>query len=186
MARLAVLASGSGSNFEAIAEAFKDSRHDIACLICDKKDAYAFKRAEKFSISSFHVSYRGRDRNEAEKEIAEILSETGADLIALAGFMRLLTPELIDRYPGKIINIHPTLLPKYPGTHGIEESWKSGDTKLGITIHRVDYGLDTGPVIVQKSFTRCEDETFSDIESKIHKLEHLNYPAVLLEILDVN
>ena len=166
--------------------AFKDSRHQIVCLICDRKDAYVFKRAESFGIRSFHVGYSNRRREEAENEIADIIDGTGADLIALAGFMRLLSPQLVDRYPGKIINIHPSLLPKYPGTHGIRESWESDDSELGITIHRVDHGLDTGPVIVQKSFTRCGDETFSDIESEIHRLEHQSYPAVLLEILDEN
>ena len=184
MARLAVFASGSGSNFEAVAEALVESRHEIACLICDRADAYAFRRAEKFGIKSYHVTYKGRERSEAEKEIASILEKEGVDLIALAGFMRLLTPGLIDRYQGRIINIHPSLLPKYPGTHGIEESFKSTDSELGITIHRVDYGLDTGPVIMQKSFTRRGDESLEEIESMIHRLEHRNYPAVLLDLLD--
>ncbi|HAK46191.1 MAG TPA: phosphoribosylglycinamide formyltransferase [Spirochaeta sp.] len=184
MARLAVLASGSGSNFEAIAESFTRSTHEISCLICDRKDAFAFKRAEKYGITAHYVSYYKRERVEAEKEIASILEENRSDLIALAGFMHLLTHELIDRFPGRIINIHPSLLPEYPGTHGIQESFESGDTELGITIHRIDYGLDTGPVIMQKSFLRSGDETLDEIESQIHELEHQSYPAVLLEILD--
>ena len=184
MAKLAVLASGSGSNFEAIAERIAESRHELCCLICDRRDAYAFKRAEKLGIKSHYVSFYKRDRIDAEQEIASIVRAAGAELIALAGFMRLLSPELIDRYPGRIINIHPSLLPKYPGTHGIAESWESGDRELGITIHRIDYGLDTGPVIVQKSFTRSGEEDLEEIESRIHSLEHQFYPAVLLEILD--
>ena len=184
MARLAVLASGSGSNFEAIVKHLAGSNHRISCLICDRKDAYAFKRAEKFGIPSYHVSYAGKERAEAEKEIYSLLEASSTDLIALAGFMRLLTPELIDRFPGRIINIHPSLLPKYPGTHGILESYESGDPELGITIHRVDYGLDTGPVIMQKSFKRSGEESLDDIEFRIHELEHQCYPAVLLEILD--
>ena len=185
MPKLAVLASGSGTNFEAIASAIAaDGRHEIVCLICDRKDAYAFTRAGKLDIASYYVSYPGRERAEAEREMADILKGSGADLIALAGFMRLLTPELLDRYPGKIINIHPSLLPKYPGTHGIEEGWESDDSELGITIHRVDHGLDTGPVIMQKSFTRCGSESLAEIETRIHQLEHQYYPEVLLDILD--
>lgn len=184
MANLAILASGNGSNFQAIAEVIANSRHKIVCLVCDRRNAFVFKRAENMNIPSFYVSYKNRDKAGAEREIAEILSESSADLIALAGFMRLLTPELIDKYPGKIINIHPSLLPKYPGTHGIKDSYDSEDFELGITIHRIDYGLDTGPVIVQKSFTRCGDESLDEIESKIHKLEHKHYPAVLQGILD--
>ncbi len=184
MAGLAVLASGSGSNFEAIAGQLKKSAHKVVCLICDRKDAYAFTRAEKYGIPSYFVGYKNRTRGEAETEIASILTAHNTDLIALAGFMRLLTPELIDRFPGRIINIHPSLLPKYPGTHGIIESFESEDRELGITIHRVDYGLDTGPVIVQKSFTRGGNETLEQIEKKIHELEHQSYPAVLLDILD--
>ena len=184
MAQLAVLASGNGSNFEAIAERLASGSHRISCLICDRKDAFAFKRAERYGIPSYYVSYKGRERAEAEREICSILDASGTDLIALAGFMRLLSPGLIDRYEGRIINIHPSLLPKYPGTHGIRDSYESGDTELGITIHRVDYGLDTGPVIVQKSFSRSGDESLEEIESRIHELEHQSYPAVLLEILD--
>lgn len=184
MAKLAVLASGSGSNFEAIAERIAESRHEISCLICDRKNALAFKRAEKFGISSHYVPFLNRKREDAEKEIVSILEKNGTDLIALAGFMRLLSCELIDRFPGKIINIHPSLLPKFPGTHGIQESYDSGDIELGITIHRIDYGLDTGPVIMQKSFSRGVDETLDEVESRIHSLEHQSYPAVLLEILN--
>ena len=107
-----------------------------------------------------------------------------ADLIALAGFMKLLSPGFIDKYPGKIINIHPSLLPRHPGTDGIRQSYLSGDTELGVTIHRVDYGLDTGPVIMQKSFNRTGEESLSEIETKIHELEYQYYPAVLIDILD--
>ncbi len=184
MARLAVLASGSGSNFEAIAEKIKGGPHSLACLICDRREAYVFERAEKYGIPAYYVNYAGRDRSLAEEEITAVLLEEKADLIALAGFMRLLSSDFVDRFSSRIINIHPSLLPKYPGTHGIEEGFNSGDRKLGITIHRVDHGLDTGPVIMQKSFIRSEEEDLGEIESRVHNLEHIWYPAVLLEILD--
>lgn len=184
MARLAVLASGNGSNFEVIAEKLKTSTHTLACMICDKRSAFAFERAAKLDIPAYYVNYAGRDRRAAEQEITAILLEEKADLISLAGFMRLLTPDFVDRFSSRIINIHPSLLPKYPGTHGIEEGFNSGDKELGITIHRVDHGLDTGPVIMQKLFIRRGDETLDEIETKVHELEHIWYPAMLLEILD--
>jgi len=184
MPRLAVLASGSGSNFEAIAEKMAGSAHSIACMICDRREAYVFDRAKKLDIPAYYVNYKGRDRLLAEEEIKAVLHDEKADLIALAGFMRLLSPDFIDSFPDHIVNVHPSLLPKYPGTHGIEDGFNSGDMELGITIHRVDHGLDTGPVIMQKSFIRRKNEVLHEIESRVHELEHIWYPAVLLEILD--
>lgn len=184
MANLAVLASGNGSNFEAIAEKISESNHRISCMICDQKDAFVFERAHNLGIPAYHVSYAGRDRSLAEEEITAVLSSENAELVSLAGFMRLLTPSFIDRFQSRIINIHPSLLPKYPGIHGIEDGYRSNDKELGITIHRVDYGLDTGPIIMQKSIIRKGDEALEEIESRIHQLEHIWYPAVLLEILD--
>lgn len=184
MARLAILASGSGSNFQAIAEAFKDSEHEVCCLICDRKKAYAFERADNLGIPSYHVSFWKRDSEEAEREVDEILKKEGADLVALAGFMRILSPWLVDRWENKIINIHPSLLPKYPGAHGIEESFHSGDSEMGITIHYVDKGMDTGPVIFQESFSREEGETLESAEEKIHALEHRCYPQILINKLN--
>ncbi|MDC7124061.1 MAG: phosphoribosylglycinamide formyltransferase [Spirochaetales bacterium] len=183
MANLAVFASGSGTNFEAITKAVLKTEHKVCCLICDKKDAAVFERAKKLRIPSFHVSYKSRTKAETEEEMIKILTEKETDLIALAGFMRLLTPKLVDCFKDRIINIHPSLLPKYPGTNGIKDSWESGDTELGITIHRIDYGLDTGPVIMQKSFSRYTDSSLEEVENRIHTLEHQFYPQVLLDIL---
>ena len=184
MANLAVLASGSGSNFEAIAEKVVKSRHSLVCMICDVPGAFVFERASKFEIPAYNAVYSGRKRMEAEEEIASVIEQSKADIIALAGFMKLLTPAFVDRFAGRIINIHPSLLPKYPGTHGIEDSFNSGDSELGITIHRVDHGLDTGPVIMQKSFIRNGREPLDEIERRIHELEHRWYPEVLIEILN--
>lgn len=184
MSDFAVLVSGNGSNFQAIAEQTAGKGHNLKCMICDRKDAYAFKRAEKLGIKAYYVTYFRRSREEAEKEIYEILQKENVQLVVLAGFMRLLTPFLVDRYKGRIMNIHPALLPKHPGTHGIPDSFNSKDPELGITIHFVDYGMDTGPIIVQKSFTRTFDESIEEIETKIHKLEHTYYPPTILSVLD--
>lgn len=184
MAKLAVLASGSGSNFQVIAEAIQKTEHEITCLICDRKDAYAFKRAESLGIKSYYVTYYKRDKKEAEQEINDILVKEGADLVALAGFMRLLSPFIVNEWENKIINIHPALLPKHPGAHGIEDSFNSGEIELGVTIHYVDQGMDTGPIIFQESFTRRDNETLESAEEEIHKIEHRIYPKVLIKKLD--
>jgi len=181
---LAVFASGSGSNFQALAEALAATQHKLACLICDKKNAYAFERAQKLGIPSHHVSYAGRSREKAEEEIIDVLKPYRIDYIALAGFMRLLRKRLIDTYPSRIVNIHPALLPKYPGAHGIVDSYNSLDRELGITIHFVDYGLDSGPIILQKSFIRTGTEKIEEIEAAIHQLEHIWYPKVMIDLLE--
>ena len=134
MAEAVVFTSGNGSNFQAICEAVAETEHKITAMICNKKDAYSFVRAAKLGIPAYHVSYLGRSRNEAEAEIDALLTRLKPDLIVLAGFMKLLSPEMTEKYAGKIINIHPALLPKYPGTHGIEESFASPDKELGVTV----------------------------------------------------
>jgi phosphoribosylglycinamide formyltransferase-1 len=185
MANLAVFASGSGTNFEAIAVALKDvGRHQLKLLVCDKAQAFALERAGRLGIPAFTVSYKGKPREEAEREILAELERAEIDLIALAGYMRLLTPTLVQPWKGRLINIHPALLPRHPGTHGIEDSFNSGDPELGITIHYVDEGMDTGPIILQKSFKREAGMGLERAEKMIHALEHRWYPEVILSELD--
>ena len=184
MAKLGVLVSGRGTNCRAIAERIKKTPHSISCLIHDRKEAGARVIAREYSIPVYHVSYYGRDSVEAEKEILKILFSTNVDLIALAGFMRILSPHFIDTWKGQILNVHPALLPRHPGTQGIKDSYTSRDRELGITIHHVDYGVDTGPIIRQESFIRRGTESLEEIEEKIHRLEHLVYPDVIIEHLD--
>ena len=184
MANYAVLVSGNGSNFQAIAEKLAGTKHNLKCMICDRKDAYAFQRAKNLGIKTYYVSYYKREREEAEKDICGILEKEGVQLVVLAGFMRLLTPYFVDRYKNRILNIHPALLPKFPGTHGIAESYASKDAELGVTIHYVDYGMDSGPIITQKSFKRDFTESLEEIEKKIHNIEHSCYPETILSVLD--
>ncbi len=185
MARAAVLASGSGTNFQSIAEAAAGGRkHEICFLACDRKHAFVFERARLLGIPAHYIGYARREREEAEHEIIRRIEQYRVDLIILAGFMRILSPGFVDRYAGRIVNIHPSLLPKYPGTHGIEESFRSADRELGITVHRVDRGTDTGPVILQRSFLRNGHESLAEIEERIHRLEHESYPEVILALLD--
>jgi phosphoribosylglycinamide formyltransferase-1 len=185
MGRLAVFASGKGSNFIAIAAAMKEAkRHSIEFLLCDVEGAPVLDRAKELGVPTFAVSYKGQSREAVEKKIVRHLERRMVDMVALAGFMKLLTPYFIGAFKGPIINLHPSLLPKYPGTHSIEESFRSPDKELGISVIRIDAGVDTGPVLLQKSFTRQETESLDEIESRIHKLEHEWFPRVLIGLLD--
>ena len=185
MARLAVFASGRGTNFVAIADALHAAgRHGIEFLLCDVEGAPALERAREHGIPTFPVSYTGQAREAVEKKIVRHLERRRVDIVALAGFMKLFTPYFIDAFKGPIINLHPSLLPKYPGTHGIEESYRSGDEELGISVIRIDAGVDTGPVILQKSFRRGGTESLEQIQECIHALEHEWFPRVILGMLD--
>lgn len=184
MARLAVFASGRGSNFVAIANALKGTRHGIEFLLCDVAGAPVLERARELDIPTFLVSYTGEERRTVEKKIVRHLERRRVDIVALAGFMKLLTPWFLDAFKGPVVNVHPSLLPRHPGVHGIDASYASGDAELGISIFRVDAGIDTGPIITQKSFERDPAESRDRVEVRIHALEHEWYPRILLQMLD--
>ncbi len=188
MARVAVLASGSGSNFEALAKALNGGPHSVALLVCDKTGAGCLDRAARLGVKSLVVAYaKGGTpevRQEAERTMTTVLESSGIDLVVLAGFMRVLTPLFVNRWKGRLINIHPALLPRHPGAHGIADSFASKDAELGVTVHWVDEGVDTGAVLAQRSFPRTPGLTLEEAESHIHSLEHELYPQVVLSVLD--
>jgi phosphoribosylglycinamide formyltransferase-1 len=184
MAGLAVFASGSGSNFEAICLALRDGPHRVARLFYDRKAAYARERAERLGVPATYVPYQGRPRSEAEAEALRALASEGVRLVALAGFMRLLGPDFLSGFPGRVVNIHPSLLPAYPGVDSIRRAFEAGEEDFGITIHFVDEGMDTGPRIIQRSFKRAPGEGLDSIEARVHALEHIWYPRVLAGLLD--
>ena len=190
MARVAVLASGSGSNFQAIAEALGPAGHRVALLICDKPGAFCLDRAERLGVPSLVVVYEKGGttevRQKAETMMIRALEDAGVDLVALAGFMRVLTPLFVGRWKGRLVNIHPALLPRHPGAHGIADSFASDDEELGVTVHWVDEGVDTGAVIAQKSFVRTPGLTLAEAEAKIHEIEHNLYSATVLKLLEAH
>jgi len=190
--KVAVLASGSGSNFQALAQAFTDparnpAGHQIALLVCDKPGAGCLERAQRLGIPSLVIAYgkggSAEVRQGAEREMTAALESFGVDLVVLAGFMRILTPLFVGRWKGRLVNIHPALLPRHPGAHGIADSFASGDDRLGITVHWVDEGVDTGAVIAQSSFPRSPGLTLAEAEARIHALEHELYPTTVLNLL---
>jgi phosphoribosylglycinamide formyltransferase 1 len=188
VSRLAVMASGNGSNFEALVEALRarpaGRRHECVLLLYDRKAAYAAERAKRLGILSRHISYYKRDIAEAEAEIEAALDEAGVELVALAGFMRILSGDLVAERKGALVNVHPSLLPKWPGAHAIERAYEARERSFGVTVHFVDEGMDTGPIIVQESFEAGSGESLESVESRIHELEHRIYPRAVIDILD--
>ena len=179
---MVVCASGNGSNFQAICDGLRGSPHRVTGLVCDVAAAYALTRAEIARVPSVLVPYR-EGRPGAEARMQRAIDEWRPDLLALAGFMRILSAEFVDKYAGRIVNIHPSLLPKYPGLHAIERSFESADRVVGITIHLVDHEVDSGKIIEQRSFERHEGETVLELERRIHALEHDTYPRVVASLL---
>jgi phosphoribosylglycinamide formyltransferase-1 len=190
VSRLAVLASGNGSNFEAIVEALRarptaaGPRHECVLLVYDRRAAYAAQRARRLGIPSRYVSYYQRDPAEAEAEIAAALAKAEAEAVALAGFMRILSGPFVAARRGRILNVHPSLLPKWPGARAIERAYAAGERGFGVTVHFVDEGMDTGPIIVQESFSAGKDESLEEVETRVHSLEHRIYPRAVIEFLD--
>ncbi|HUX11993.1 MAG TPA: phosphoribosylglycinamide formyltransferase [Spirochaetia bacterium] len=185
MARFAVLASGAGTNFQALAAAFTPSGpHELVAVISDRRSAPVLSRAQLLGIPAYYLPYAPDNRKVFERAAITILSGLAVDLVVLAGFMRVLTSLFVDAFSRRIINIHPSLLPKYPGTHAIEKSYRSKDTELGVTVHFVDAVLDGGEVIAQESFVRSSLQTIDEVEQKIHEIEHRLYPEVVRNLLE--
>ena len=182
MGSVVVFASGNGSNFQAIFDALQALPHRVAGLVCDVPGAAVLARAETCSVPSVLVPYTD-GRRAAEERICRALDGWHPDLIALAGFMRILSPAFVDAHAGRVINVHPSLLPRYPGLHAIQRCYEAGDREAGITVHYVDRGVDTGRIIARKSLVRGEHQTLDELEARIHELEHATYPEVVLAIL---
>ncbi|WP_455381667.1 phosphoribosylglycinamide formyltransferase [Salinispira pacifica] len=185
MADFAVLASGKGTNFEALADAFVgQSTHSLTALLSDRRSAPVLLRAQERGIPAYYLPYSKSDRTLFERAAITVLRGLGVDLVVLAGFMRILTPLFVSAFAGRIINIHPSLLPDFPGEHAIERSFASGNRELGVTIHFVDEGLDSGDIIIRESFERGDSDTLPQVESRIHAIEHRLYPETVRSLLD--
>lgn len=182
MKKIAVFASGSGTNFQAIIDAIGVGKlhAKIELLVCDQKSAFCIQRAQKANIPVFVFTAKQYENKAAyEQEILQQLQKYEIEFIVLAGYMRLMGPTLLDAYQGKIVNIHPSLLPAFPGKDAIGQAFNAGVKKTGVTIHFVDEGMDTGPIIQQQEVDIDEKETLESLQNKIHGVEHQLYPAVL-------
>lgn len=180
--RLVVFASGSGSNFEAIQTAIltNELNAEIVCLISDKKNAYVHKRAKRLNIKSKHFTHQEKDVY--EQMILDYLSQYEFDYIVCAGYMRIIGPTLLNVYQNKIINIHPSDLPKYKGLNAVQQALDAKEEEIGISVHYVDETLDGGSIIKQMTFPIFKDMSKEDIETILHKYEHQLYVDVLKEL----
>ena len=187
MKKIAVFASGFGSNFQAIIEAVKQQtlNADIVLLVSDNPSSKAVERANAAGIDAFTFcakDYAGKAAY--EQAVLSELRAKQVDYIVLAGYMRIIGKTLLEAYPMRIINLHPALLPSFPGAHGIADAYNYGVKVFGITIHFVDGGIDTGKIINQFAFHAEENDTLETIETKIHQLEHQYFPLTINEVIN--
>lgn len=186
MRKIAVFASGSGSNFQALIDVVQSGQLDaeISLLVCDKPGAYAIERARAAEIPSFVFTakdYPGKEQY--EEEILTQLKKSGVEFIVLAGYMRLIGSKLLAEFKGRIVNIHPSLLPAFPGKDAVGQALAAKVKWSGVTIHFVDEGMDTGPIIIQERVRLDEGETRESLQQKIQQREHKLYPSVLQMLL---
>ncbi|MBC7537258.1 MAG: phosphoribosylglycinamide formyltransferase [Bacteriovorax sp.] len=179
--KLAILASGSGSNAEAIMKwAATSDLAEVVCVGCNKKAAMVISRAEIFNIPKFTVLKRKKETRESfDERMTKSLSEYKPDWIILAGYMRLLTEDFLKHFKYQVINIHPSLLPMFPGLDGYGDAFKAGVLESGCTVHYVDAGLDSGEIIDQCKFPLIPGESFEDFKRRGLAIENKFYPEVL-------
>ncbi|MCX5698787.1 MAG: phosphoribosylglycinamide formyltransferase [Candidatus Omnitrophica bacterium] len=179
---LAVFASGRGSNFSAIVKAIKQNKIKarLRILVCDQPQALVIKRAQIAGVRVVLVKREDfSSRLDFEAAIIQRLENYKIDLIVLAGFMRLLSPDFVKRYRGRIMNIHPSLLPAFKGAWAIRDAFDSGVDSTGVTVHFIDEEVDHGPIILQRKIKIRSKDTLASLERRIHSLEHKLYPQAI-------
>jgi len=182
--QLAVLGSGKGSNMQSILDAIAAGRLNarIVCVFSDVKDAFILERARKAGIPAEYIDcapFKTKLDGEAERQLIEKMRGYGANFIVLAGFMRMVKPGLLRAFPRRIINIHPSLLPSFPGLEAWRQALDHGAKVTGCTVHFVDEGMDTGPIIIQKAVPVLVGDTPSTLHARIQEQEHVAYPEAL-------
>ena len=184
MLHLGILGSGSGSNMQSIVDEIEAGRLDakIEIVLADVKDAYILERAGKHGLKAKYLDcapWKTKLEGPAEDECIRILKEAGVDTVVLAGFMRIVKPKLLAAFPNRVLNIHPALLPAFPGVHSWTQALDYGCKVAGVTVHFVDAGTDSGPIIVQKAVEVLEDDTPESLHARIQVQEHIAYPEAL-------
>ncbi len=185
-AKIAVFASGSGSNFQAIQEAIERGELDakVELVVTDKPGAFVVTRAENFGIPVHAFTAKSYESKEAyEAEIVALLRDKNVEWIVLAGYMRLIGNTLLNAFPNRIVNIHPSLLPSFPGKDAIGQAMDHGVKVTGVTVHFVDEGMDTGPILAQAA-VEVVDGNREETESRIHAVEHLLYTKTLKQLFE--
>lgn len=180
--RLGVLISGSGSNLQAIIDGCEKGElpAEVAVVISNKGDAYGLTRAENHGIPGVHLARKEYpDESSYNNAILDELKEHDVDLVVMAGYMRLLGKEVLDAYPNRVMNLHPALLPSFPGAHGIKDALDYGVKVTGVTVHFANEVFDEGPIILQEALHVHEDDTEETLAQRIHAIEHVIYPRAI-------
>jgi phosphoribosylglycinamide formyltransferase 1 len=180
--RLGVLISGSGTNMENIAAEIEERGLParIAVVISDREDAYGLVRARNRGLSAVFVDAGSfPDRAAYDRELIRILEENGVELVVLAGYMRMVGPEFVQAFRNRVMNIHPALLPSFPGTSGVADAIAYGVKVTGVTVHFVDEGLDTGPIILQDAVPVYFEDDEETLHRRIHEVEYRLYPQAI-------
>lgn len=179
MVKTGVLVSGNGTNLQAILDANTPAL-DIAVVISNRPDVHALNRAEWAGVPALTVDHKNfGDRKAFEEELVGILDQHQVELVVLAGFMRILTPFFVNRYKNRILNTHPSLLPAFPGKDAVRQALDYGVKLTGCTIHLVDEGVDTGPVLMQECVPVEDYDTETSLTRKIQAVEHTIYPKAI-------
>jgi len=178
-ARVAVLASGSGTNLQALMDDPVVGPW-ITLAVSDREDARALERARARGVAAVFVDPKAHtDRASFDRAVLAVLGEHDIEYVALAGFMRILTPELVRAYAGRMLNLHPALLPAFPGAHGVRDALDWGVKVTGVTVHLVDEELDHGPIVAQEAVPVLPGDDWDSLEARIHEAEHRIYPQAL-------
>jgi phosphoribosylglycinamide formyltransferase-1 len=186
MKRVAVLLSGRGSNFEAIADAVTDGRipdAEIAVVVSNREKALGLEKARQRGLEAVVIPSKGRQREEYDREVVTVLKKKEVDLVCLAGFMRLLSPYFVGEFRNRILNIHPALLPSFPGLEGQKQALEHGAKFSGCTVHFVDENLDAGPIVLQAVVPVHDDDTEETLSARILREEHRIYPEAIKLVL---
>jgi phosphoribosylglycinamide formyltransferase 1 len=184
MLRLGILLSGRGSNFLAIADRVRSGElpAEIVMVISNRTDAAGIEAARKRGLKAVVIESRGRSREAHEREVISALREADVELICLAGYMRLLSPEFVREFPDRILNIHPSLLPAFPGMDAQQQALDYGVKITGCTVHFVDEHLDHGPIVVQRAVEVREDDTLASLSARILAAEHVAYSDAIAKV----
>ena len=180
--RVVVLISGNGSNLQAIIDASKEEPglYEVTAVISNREDAYGLERADREGISSALVDHRRYNSRETyDHALMQIIDAFEPELVVLAGFMRILTPEFVRHYAGRMLNIHPSLLPRYKGLNTHQRAIEAGDKVHGCSVHFVTEALDDGPVVLQAEVPILEDDTAESLADRVHVQEHIIYPEAV-------
>ena len=183
--RIGVLISGRGSNLQALLDAASQDRlgGQVVVVISNVAEAAGLERARKAGVPAIVQDHRGRTREEHDQSLLGHLRAHDADLVCLAGYMRLLSPVLIRAFPGRVLNVHPSLLPAFPGLEAQRQAWEHGVKVSGATVHLVDEGLDTGPIVLQEAVPVGEGDTPVALAARILEAEHRIYPEAVRLVL---